>query len=186
MLTLRSLVTHFDRPGRVEEILLRPARGQRAVSVGRVEARVGLGLVGDRSAAVRQADAKRRRQVTMIQAEHLAVVAALLQRPAIDAAELRRNLVVSGLNLIAVRSPLRDRPLHLAFGSDPASPGCAMFEVTGACDPCSAMETALGFGGFNAMRGHGGVTARVLRDGVIETGMPVWVIAAPEGAATAA
>lgn len=184
MLTLRHLLAHFHRPGRVEDILLRPARGQCAVSVGRAEARVGLGLVGDRCAAGRKADHRRRRQVTLIQAEHLPVIATLVGRSAIDPAHLRRNLVVSGLNLLAARSPLRDQTLLLRFGSDDAD--AVVLEVTGTCDPCSAMETALGFGGFNAMRGHGGVTARVLRDGVIETGMPVWVVEAPKGASPAA
>ncbi len=183
MSTLRQLITHFGRPGRVEAILLRPARNQRAVGVERAEARVGLGLVGDRSANARQPDPKRRRQVTLIQAEHLAAVAALLQRPSVDPADLRRNLVVSGLNLVATRSLLKGQVLRMVFGPDPDAdaPGCAMFEVTGACDPCSAMEAALGFGGYNAMRGHGGVTARVVREGWIESGMPVWVVEMPEG-----
>jgi MOSC domain-containing protein YiiM len=96
MSTLRQLVTRFASPGRVEALLLRPGRDQRAVAVARAEARVGLGLVGDRSAAARQADPKRRRQVTLIQSEHLAAVAALLQRPAIDPADLRRNIVIAG------------------------------------------------------------------------------------------
>lgn len=176
MITLRQLVTHFGRPGRVETLLLRPGRRQRALAVERAEARVGLGLVGDRSAAARQADPKRRRQVTLIQAEHLSAVAALLDQPAIDPADLRRNIVVAGINLLAARSPMRDQALQLVFGSAPDAPGAVVFEVTGPCEPCSAMETALGFGGYNAMRGHGGVTARVLRDGWIETGMPVWVV----------
>lgn len=176
MITLRQLVTHFGRPGRVETILLRPGRNQRAVTAVRVEARVGLGLVGDRSAAARQADPKRRRQVTLIQAEHLGTVAALLQKPAVDPADLRRNIVVSGLNLLAARSPMRDQTLRLVFGNAPDAEDAVVFEVTGPCEPCSAMETALGFGGYNAMRGHGGVTARVLRDGWIENGMPVWVV----------
>ena len=176
MITLRQFVTHFARPGRVEAILLRPARKQRAVRVDRADARVGLGLAGDRSAAARQADPKRRRQVTLIQAEHLTAVAALLERQAIDPADLRRNIVVSGLNLLAARSPLRDQMLRLVFGSAPDAADAVVFEVTGPCEPCSAMETALGLGGYNAMRGHGGVTARVLRDGPIVVGQPVWVV----------
>jgi MOSC domain-containing protein YiiM len=166
--TLRELLTRFPREGRLDAIRLRPARRAPALAVAAAEAIEGFGLVGDRCASTPRGGGKR--QVTLIQAEHLPVIAALAARTAVDAGALRRNLVVSGLNLLAARSLLKDVPLRLAIGPD------VRLELTGPCEPCSRMEEVLGPGGYQAMRGHGGMTARVVRGGRLSAGDAVRVL----------
>ena len=140
-------------PGLVTWIGLRPVRRAPVQPVDEAMLDSGQGLVGDHYSS-RTGGA---RHVTLIQAEHLSAIAAYLGREIVTPDQLRRNIVVSGINLAA----LKGRRFRL---------GDALLEATGECHPCSRMEEILGEGGYNAVRGHGGITARVVGNGVVRLG----------------
>ena len=151
----------FAQAGRLEHIFLRPERRVAVEQANESIAIAGRGLEGDRSL---NGTTGGKRQITLIQAEHLHVIAAMLGMASLDPALLRRNLVVSGINLIATRSLFRDEPFLLRIGAEVA------LEITDPCEPCSRMEEVLGYGAYNAMRGHGGMTARIIAGGKIVVG----------------
>lgn len=123
------------------------------------------GLAGDHY----QGRASQLRQVTLIQSEHLTAIASFMGINRIDPERLRRNIVVSGINLLA----LRGQQFRL---------GSAILVGTGPCHPCSRMEEILGTGGYNAVRGHGGITARIINGGTVRPGDVVQRIdAMPDG-----
>jgi MOSC domain-containing protein YiiM len=137
--------------GAVEWIGLRPARDEAMKIVESAEAVTAGGLRGDRYKG-----GGGKRGITLIQAEHLPVIAALSGRE-IEPSLLRRNVVVSGIPLIA----LKDRQFRI---------GGVVLQGTQPCDPCSRMEAALGAGGYNAMRGMGGLCARIVSGGGFRVG----------------
>lgn len=156
--TLHELLATLPQQGRLEWIGLRPARRAEVLEVAEARLSTDFGLEGDRYAG-----RSGNRQVTLIQAEHLPVMASLLHVAEMPPAMLRRNLVVSGLNLLALKGK--------SF-----TVGDAVLEYTGLCHPCSRMEEYFGPGGYNATRGHGGITARVLTGGDIALGNQVSAI----------
>jgi MOSC domain-containing protein YiiM len=156
MKTIRDLNKPPEIEGRVEAIVVRGSPRDLARTLPATVALAGIGLADDRLGQRREAELSTR-QVTLIQAEHLDVIARLARVAKVDPVGLRRNLVVSGINLLA----LKNAKLQV---------GGALLEVVGPCQPCSRMEDSIGPGGYAAMRGHGGMTARVLVGGPINVG----------------
>ena len=156
MKTIRDLLRPPHVAVRVEAIVVRSSSRAPARRIEATRALAGIGLADDRLGQRGEAELSTR-QVTLIQQEHLPVIAALAGVAAVDVAALRRNLVVSGINLVALKNA-RVRV------------GGALLEIVGPCQPCSRMEEAVGPGGYAAMRGHGGMTARILEEGVIRVG----------------
>jgi MOSC domain-containing protein YiiM len=154
--SLAKLLAAPVRPGRVAWLGLRPERRVDMIVLQSAELEQGRGIVGDRYQRLGGA-----RQVTLIGDENLRAIAEFLGLDAPVAAELvRRNIVVAGLNLLA----LKDQTFRV---------GEALLATSGKCHPCSRMEEILGVGGYNAMRGQGGITARVIEGGRVAVGDPV-------------
>jgi MOSC domain-containing protein YiiM len=160
---LARLLAGPIRPGQVTWIGVRPARKAPLVSLDAAEISREAGLVGDHYSGRPNLDGRGgKRQVTLIQAEDLAAIAGYLGRE-VTPGDLRRNFVVSEINLRA----LKDRRFQV---------GEAVLEATDDCHPCSRMETILGPGGYNAVRGHGGITARVISGGKVRVGDAVMAL----------
>ncbi|MCW8963053.1 MAG: MOSC domain-containing protein, partial [Gammaproteobacteria bacterium] len=123
MKDIHQLIDNLPQQGRLEWIGLRPERRAPVEVVQQAELITNHGIRGDRSA--RKAGGKR--QVTLIQAEHLPVIASCAGLEEVRPEMLRRNLMVSGINLLA----LKNRRFQI---------GEVELEYTGLCVPCSQME----------------------------------------------
>jgi len=150
-------------PGMLEWIGVRPERKGDMKELERVVAIKGYGLAGDHRTGKTPGSG---RQVTVISSEFIAQIQYFTGLSELPPGLLRRNLVVSGINLNALR--------HQRFEI-----GSALFETNALCHPCSRMEQALGKGGVAAMLGHGGLCCKIIRGGEIALGNAVEV--RPEG-----
>ena len=146
---MMELFANFAGTGRIVAICVRPQRMADVIFKDVVKAVAATGLEGDRHRTKNGA-----RQATLIQQEHLEAIASFMHIPSVDPALTRRNIVVRGINLLS----LKGKRFRI---------GEALFEYSGECHPCSRMEENLGVGGYNAMRGHGGITARIIESGTI-------------------
>ncbi len=156
--SIKELTDQYAQVGEVKLVTIRPVRKEPPVVLKEVEAIAQVGLEGDHYASKGG-----KRQVTLISQEHIDAVASFVGKEEVDPLALRRNIVTSGINLNA----LKDKRFQM---------GEAILEYTGECHPCSRMEENLGPGGYNAMRGHGGITCRVIQSGRITQGDTIKVL----------
>ncbi|WP_062062490.1 MOSC domain-containing protein [Cellvibrio sp. OA-2007] len=151
-------------PGKLEWIGLRSERRGEVVVVEQAEAVVDLGLVGDHRMKKSPGSA---RQVTLISREYIQQICQHTGLPSIDPRLLRRNLVISGMNM----NLLRYQRLQI---------GEVIIETNALCHPCSRMDENLGAGGTAAMFGYGGLCAKVIQGGVMRVGDAVIRLALQE------
>ena len=147
-------------PGELTWIGVRPRRREPLQSIASAKAVATLGLEGDHRMGKTPGSG---RQVTIISEEFIAQIEHHLNLSDIDPGTLRRNLVVKGLNLNA----LRRQRFRI---------GGALFEATQLCHPCARMEENLGKGGVAAMLGYGGLCAKILESGDIAIGDSISVV----------
>ncbi len=148
---MRRLLANVPQVGHLRWIGLRPARREPLQIVEEANLLTGLGLEGDR-----YGKKGGKRQVSLIQAEHLPLIGSLSGQEVMPEM-LRRNLVIEGIPLAALR--------RLRF-----SIGETVLEGSDRCAPCSRMEEVLGDGGYAAMLDMGGILARVIEGGTIRLG----------------
>jgi len=151
---MKRLLNSHSVNGRVDWIGFANAPRGPVVSQSSATLIQGSGVKGDHHCRPGRGS---KRQVTLIQAEHLSVVMTLLDGIDVSPEQLRRNIVVSGINLASLR--------HQRFRI-----GTATLRGSGGCPPCSRMEENLGVGGYAAMLGHGGITAIVEESGTFSLG----------------
>jgi MOSC domain-containing protein YiiM len=144
-------------PGELEWIGLRTERRGEIEVVEHAQALVGLGLEGDHRCLKTPGSA---RQVTIISREYIHQIAQQLGMDFIDPVLLRRNLVISGMNM----NLLRFQRLQI---------GNVILETSALCDPCSRMDENLGKGAASAMFGYGGLCAKIIQGGNLAVGDPV-------------
>jgi MOSC domain-containing protein YiiM len=143
--------------GRVERIVIAPAAGADTIEPQSIEALAGRGLAGDRY-LLSEAGGEAKGNVTLIERDafdHLSGFAIEL-----DESELRRNLVVTGIDL----NPLVGREFRI---------GKVRCRTTELCEPCRYIEKRTAPGVLKALVGRGGIRAEILDSGTISIGDPV-------------
>ncbi|SDC22543.1 MOSC domain-containing protein [Geodermatophilus telluris] len=141
--------------------------------VARVEVRAGHGIVGDRYAG---RPAHRDAAVTVLAAESVEALAAELGTGPLDPLLARRNVVLRGAEVEALRGE--------RFALD-CGEGVVLLQGGRPAHPCAWLDTVLAPGAHRGLRGRGGVRCAPLTDGVLRLGPAVLTSAVPLDAARA-
>jgi len=141
--------------GNLEWIGVRAKSGD-IQSIDRVIALEGRGLEGDKITLKNS----KKRQVTLMQKEHISVILSLAQENDHEKINniqyyFKRNLLISKYNIQNLKGKF-------------FSIGEARFFGTGDCKPCKKIENLLGKQMLEAMQGMGGITAAVVKTGMIK------------------
>jgi MOSC domain-containing protein YiiM len=124
------------------------------VEVESVECVAGKGLRGDRFFAYKD---NYKGQATFFSLEMYERICEQLHVTHRDSSVFRRNIIVSGVDLNSL------------IGEEFVLQG-VRFLGTQECSPCHWMDHAFAEGAERALKGHGGLRARVLTDGVLRRG----------------
>jgi hypothetical protein len=153
---VRSAPTGATAAGTVTAIVLAPAAEAPLRSVERAQAIAGRGLLGDRyadGAGTFSPGGGRGHDLTLVAAE-------VLEDVGLDPVEARRNVIVRGVDLDA----LRGRRFRI---------GAVECRGQRRCEPCAHLERLTRPGVLRALAHRGGLRADVLRGGDLRVGDPV-------------
>lgn len=129
----------------------RPAGQHPVVEVNQAECVAGRGIRGDRFFDFKK-DYKG--QITFFALEVFDALRRGLNLPQVQAAAIRRNVIIAGADL------------NLLVGAEFDIQG-VRFSGVEECKPCHWMNSALGPGAEYWLHGRGGLRARILTDGIL-------------------
>jgi MOSC domain-containing protein YiiM len=132
----------------------RPQGNHPMTALDRIECLAGRGIRGDRYC---DHGPDHKGQITFFAEEIFDQVCAACNVWDRDPSVFRRNVITRGVDL----NGWIDRPFELQ--------GVRFFGVE-ECKPCYWMDTAFGAGAEEAMKGLGGLRARILTDGILRLG----------------
>ena len=96
---VKELIEKMPQVGRVTFIAVRKERKAPPTALSQVQAKSSTGLEGDHFSS----SFSKKRQVTLMQKEHLDAVSNIMKMDAIDPEITRRNIIVEGIKLLALK-----------------------------------------------------------------------------------